>query len=45
MSPTLGKVLVGENVKVYGNTLVGIVMIVTRILVYNLFINHLATDV
>ena len=45
MSPTMGNFLGGESVKVYGNTLVGIVMIVTRILVYDLFINHLATNV
>ena len=30
MSPTMGKVLGGETVKVYGNTLVGIAMIVTE---------------
>ena len=45
MSPTLGKVLGRESSKVYEITLVGIIMIVTRILVYDLFINHLAIDV
>ena len=32
MSPTLGKVLGGESVKIYGNTLVGILMKVKKFL-------------
>ena len=34
-SPTLGKDLGGESVKIYGNTLVGIIIVVTGILMYN----------
>ena len=45
MSPTLSKVLGVESVKIYGNTLVGIIIVVTGILMYNLFINHLASDI